>query len=391
MLPRLAAAVALGAAAAAASFGETTPEAAHERGHALQADLSRTRNISAPAADLSPTGMALVDIRPINGAPVAAETPGISAAGQNLPASKTEPADPTAEKSNFAELWAVVKEKPLAAPYPKEKVGFFRFFKGLSFRFLDSAKRTLDEHRDLLPHFDKLIRPNGIGLAGTWEITEETPYSGYFKKGSRAQVIARASVFSDETDRGNYRSFGMALKLFPSADAKGAGKYKTANVFLIDDNGGTDTPYFTEAGLTTHPKFSVHGGLILRAPVLAAVALGQRLADKNPDYRQLYPVAELGAARSDLAGIKTPERLMVKGAAGSRVDAADFREELDASKYPGGLVFEVFSAEGEDKPWTKIGRITFTQSVVSKVVDHNLHFPHPRYKPAPKGAYAPKP
>lgn len=394
MIPRaaiLTAACGLLLGLGAASFGEPTLEAAHERGHALQAELSRTRNIAAPAADLAPGGAALVEVPPVAGRPAAPGGAGVSAAVPNSPGSRAEPADPTAEKSNFGELWALVKEKPLAQPYPKEKVGFWKFFKGLSFRFLGSAKRTLNEHRDLLPRFEKLIRPNGIGLAGTWEITEDTPYSGFFRKGSRAQLIARASVFSDDTDRGAYRSFGMALKLFPSADAKDAGKYKTANVFLIDDNGGTDTPYFTEARLMTHPKFSVHGGLLLRAPVLAAVALGQRLADKNPDYRQLYPVAELGVAREDLAGVKTPERMMLKGAPGPRVDAADFRAELDASKYPGGLVFEIFTADGEDQPWKKIGRITFTESVVSEVVDHNLHFPHPRYKSAPQGAPAPYP
>ncbi len=288
------------------------------------------------------------------------------------------------EKSNFSEVWSVVKKDPIAAPYPKAAVSFWSFFKGMGFHLLGSARRTLDDHRDILPHFDKLIRPNGIALAGTWEITEPTEYTGYFAPGSRAQVIARASVFSDETDRGEYRSFGMAVKIYPTADAGDAEKYKTANVFLIDDNGGTQTPHYTDAVLTTHPKMSLHGGLMLKAPVLAAVALAQRIADRNPGYRQLYPVSELGVPRERRREVRTPAKMMLRGSPTmTRVDAADFREELDAAKYPApGLQFDVMVSDGDDQPWRRIGHVRFTDSVVSKAVDHNLHFPHPRYKKA---------
>lgn len=368
---------------AGAALAELSAEAAHERGHKVQAELSRTRNIAAAASDHAPVRLIHA---PAPAAPAAAskDQAGAASFGPAGYRAQPEPAETTAEKSNFAAVWAAVKKHPLPPPYPKAKVSFWRLL-GAGFRLLDSAKRTLDEHRDLLPHFDKLIRPNGVGLAGTWEITEETPYAGYFSRGSRAQVIARASVFSDDTDRGGYRSFGLALKLYPSADPKDSGKFKTANVFLIDDNGGTKTPHFADASLMTHPKLSVHGGVLLHSPVLAVVALAQRLADRNPDYRQLYPISELGVARDGLEDVKTPERMMLKGAPGPRVDAADFREELDASKYPGGLVFDVFTADGEHEPWSKIGRITFTESAVSMVADHNLHFPHPRYKQAPAG------
>lgn len=294
-----------------------------------------------------------------------------------------------AEKSNFGEIWSKLTAERLTAPYPTEKVTLWSFFKGLTFLLLDSSRRTLSEHRDILPDFKKLIRPNGVALAGVWEITEETEYTGYFCKGSKAQVIARASSFSDDVEQGEHRSFGMALKLYPSSDAADAGRYKTANVFLIDDNGGTKTVHYTDALLTTHPKLSVHGGVLLRSPVMLAVTAAQHMADKNPDYRQLYPVSELGVAPENLHSVKTPERLLIKGSPSTpRINAKDFRDELSASQYAaGGLQFDIFVADAKDAPWRKIGKMTFSDSVVSRAVDHNLHFPHPRYKASKEKKY----
>ena len=31
-----------------------------------------------------------------------------------------------------------------------------------------------------MPYFQKLGHPNGVALTGTWNITEKSPYSGYF-------------------------------------------------------------------------------------------------------------------------------------------------------------------------------------------------------------------
>jgi len=284
--------------------------------------------------------------------------------------------------SGFEDLWAVLKAEPLApASFPRVRVTLWSFFSGFAFRLLDSARRTLDDERDLLPDFDKLIRPNGIALAGTWEATEENPYTGCFRQGSRARVIARASVFSDEVGPGGLRSFGLALKLFPEEGGR------TANVFLIDDNGGTPAPHFTDAVLVTKPKLSFAWSLLWRMPALALVSLAQRLADAEPGYRQLYPVAELG--EEELGAARSPGRLLVRAAPSTpRVESSDFRQELDAANYPGGLVFDVFAGEGPEPPesgdpgWLRIGRLVFTESVVSRAVDHNLHFQHPRNRPA---------
>lgn len=371
--------------------GQSLPaETAADKGQDIQAIISRV-NLVTSAPETSPTVPAVTESRPApdpKGYAPAAQLPkDLDLRNDTLDFALR--ASQEAEKSNFGEVWGVLTKERLSAPYPQEKVTFWSFFKGLSFLLLTSARRTLSEHRDLLPDFDKLIRPNGVALAGVWEITEPTDFTGYFTQGSKASVIARASVFSDDAEQGNHRSFGMALKLYPDGGGADAGRFKTANVFLIDDNGGTKTDNYTAALLTTHPKMSIHGGVLLRSPIMLAVTIAQRLADKNPDYRQLYPVSELGVAPENLAAVKTPNRLLLKGSPSTpKVNAKDFRDELNASRYAApGLRFDILVADGEDKPWRKIGHVTFHDSVVSRAVDHNLHFPHPRYKEAKGKGY----
>lgn len=365
-----------------------TPEEARDLGERIQAVLGGGWKVrgSGYAESDSPAGAPWKALAPGDGSLAVFPQPWeVEDLMRSLPPPPAYYDEEEAQKSNFSEVWGVVKKDPLKPPYPKEKVTFSSFFSGGIFRLLGSARRTVNAHRDLLPEFVKLIRPNGIALAGVWEVTEPTPYTGYFAQGSRALVIARASVFSDDTERGQYRSFGMAIKLYPTQDPSDSGKYKTANIFLIDDNGGTLTPHFTDAELTTRPSLTKRWGLVRRAPILAAVAMAQRMADKKPGYRQLYPVSELGVHPEKLSEARSPGRLMVRGAEGvARRDVSDFREELDASQYPPpGLVFDVFVSEDEKAPWQKIGRIRFTESAVSHAADHNLHFPHPAYRANP--------
>ena len=59
--------------------------------------------------------------------------------------------------------------------------------------FRQATERAVDSHADLRwgpdgKGFRRLLHPNGVCLTGLWEITEETEYSGYFRKGSRALV-----------------------------------------------------------------------------------------------------------------------------------------------------------------------------------------------------------
>src|SRR5205807_8505365 len=57
-------------------------------------------------------------------------------------------------------------------------------------------------------------------FAGNWEITQDSPYSGFFRKGSQALMIGRLSAASPVTSRGEKRAFGFAGKIFPTTDAE---------------------------------------------------------------------------------------------------------------------------------------------------------------------------
>src|ERR1051325_8617917 len=87
--------------------------------------------------------------------------------------------------------------------------------------------------------FRRLLRPHGVCVTGVWEITESTSYSGYFQKGRQGLVVARFSAGLTMTLRGRRRSYGLALKLFPTADEHHAELLPTANVLLADDLGGS--------------------------------------------------------------------------------------------------------------------------------------------------------
>ena len=97
------------------------------------------------------------------------------------------------------------------------------------------------------------MRPNGVCVTGVWEITEDNPYSGYFKKGRRGLVIARISAGVTMTLRGIRRSFGIVVKLYPTVDENHETLLQTANVFLADDLGGTTASHITEVDFTNAP------------------------------------------------------------------------------------------------------------------------------------------
>jgi hypothetical protein len=94
-------------------------------------------------------------------------------------------------------------------------------FFGRRYLFRQAAERAVDSHADLRwgpigKGFRRLIHPNGIFLTGLWEITEDTDYSGYFRKNSQALVAGRYSTCCSETNRGQVRSLALVGKLFPT-------------------------------------------------------------------------------------------------------------------------------------------------------------------------------
>lgn len=296
-------------------------------------------------------------------------------------------ADSTYEGSTFDDVWTEVASDPYAE-LPHYTVTWSSFFSGFFHNdLLEDSRRTLDSSADLMPAQKKLLHPNGICLQGTWTITEDTPYSGYFAPGSQGLFIGRASTALSETEQGQYRAFGVAGKLFPTMDPNE--QVRTANFFTIEDLGGTDTDHFLDAGNTNDIiNITIRPSLVFKGLLAATVAQAFMTAEGTLDVtktliRQLYPISTIGV--TDHSQLQTPRWLMITGSADTeRVDAVDFRDELRIENYPDGLAFEIHVAsEGTrlgSKEWTQIGRIEITDTAVSASCDRRLHFAHPRYE-----------
>lgn len=279
--------------------------------------------------------------------------------------------------SRYSDVWGAVKSDPYATPFYQVTLASFG-----DAALEKATSRTLSDLNDLLPKFSKLIRPNGICLTGKWQMTADSPYTGYFRQGKEALIIARASVGLSVTTRGDKRSFGLAAKLFPTADPADQTAYKTANFFVIDDNGGTKKGAFVdpEPPMTNDPPFTPTASFqtASEAFILLAIKKTQMLADTSSNERQLYQVSELG----ELSGteIKSPRYVNIFGLTKPKVEMSDFRDELRMSNYDGPIRLAVEVSDTKAGPFTRLGEIAFTESVVSDTCDHALHFHHPRWK-----------
>lgn len=283
-------------------------------------------------------------------------------------------------ENSFQDVWDQVASDPLTT-LPQDKVSFGKLFTWKRNIILDDAKRTLQEHADILEPFDKLAHPNGICLKGIWEIHKENRYSGYFKNRSNALIIVRASSAMSNTHRGDIRAFGFSGKIFPSMNPLQTNKENTANFFLIDDLGGTDAEHYTDVTLTNEPLSSITSAIFKNLLYGLTIASAFAESDENPGIRQLYEISELGEKKS--ARIITPKWMKVEAKAGQTVDVSDFRDELRIAPKK-KLVFIISVASKENtqgiKDWKSIGTITFDASVVSTSCDHRLHFHHPKWR-----------
>src|SRR5713226_2172771 len=169
---------------------------------------------------------------------------------------------------------------------------------GSRYLFQQATARAVDSHADLRwgpdrKGFRRLLHPNGVCLTGRWEITEDTEYSGYFRKGSQALIVGRYSTCCTETRRGHTRSLSLVGKLFPTTDADHAEPLHTASFITQQDIGGDWTDYINDAELRNAPNTT----LLRRGtgtPILAITGAVFNLVDKKPSIRQLYEIAELG-------------------------------------------------------------------------------------------------
>ena len=287
-------------------------------------------------------------------------------------------AAPVYAGSRVRDVWTEIRSNPYRT-LPQETVSVTKFFSWGTNLLARSATRTIADNSDVLPRFNKLVHPNGICLKGTWNMTETSPYTGYFEQGKQAVVIARASSALSETQVGHYRGFGLAVKIFPTDNPNHLFPLKTANFFVIDDLGGTLTKNYLDAPMTNEPAASVRLTSVFLAPVAAAASSAFSAADRNPGIRQLYPVAELGLRAGQVA--KAPNYIKIVGSAEmKRQTKNDFRNELNVALYGNNLDFDVLVSATKTGPFQKIGYLEFQESMASDSCDHRVHFPHPKFR-----------
>ena len=274
---------------------------------------------------------------------------------------------------SFSEIWNIVKSDPYTT-LPQQKVSITRFFNFFGKNLLEiDAKRTIKNEDDILPYFNKLLHANGICLSGTWNITEESEYTGYFKKNKKALVIARASTGLSETKSGNYRLLGLAIKLFPTLNINE--KIKTENIFLLETVTGSLTKNFTKAEFINTAKVKFRPDIASIIPIGIVAYFSLLSADKDPGYRSVKNIASI----EEQLNIKEPKYIKIVGSENQNINnSEDFRNELKISNYNGSLKFDIFVSEFENNYYKKIGYIDFNDSVASESGDHKLHFHHPK-------------
>jgi hypothetical protein len=295
------------------------------------------------------------------------------------------------------------------APLERFPVTFMSLVKGLlpgggKWQFLAAARRVLASDSDLRwgpdgKGYRRLLHANGICMTGRWEVTEDTPYTGYFRRGSRGLIIARYSTCCTETRRGHTRSLSMIGRIYPTTDANHAAPLPTASFITQEDIGGEDTPSINDAKLRNAPNTTVSrrgSGM----PVLLLTGLVLNLAEKQATIRQVYQIAELGKPPAEPT--RAPEFMQLTVASGQPVipgDDLDFRDEIMAHIYDPGdptpkrqLVLDVETSDTGTTHglpikerrnitnWKKIGTMTFDAAVASFNADHVFHVNHPAWR-----------
>jgi hypothetical protein len=247
--------------------------------------------------------------------------------------------------------------------------------------------------------YRRILAPNGICALGTWEITVENPYTGYFQKGAKGLTIGRFSSDGNETRRGQRRSISLGMKIYPTTDPNHASPLVPASVIAQEDLGGMRTEFMNDAELRNMPSVHSYRRGIYVLIMLRAGLYFTRL-DKVADVRQLHEIAELGKPAN--APTRAPEHMLLKMATGQRRiagDGLDFRDEIYAHLFKpgdqdpsGSMDFDVFVSDKgkrlgfpgfrrvEVTDWQRIGTLRFAEAVASYNSDHVIHFHHPGWR-----------
>ena len=270
--------------------------------------------------------------------------------------------------------------------------------------FRQASARVLDSRADLRwgkdgKGYRRIIAPNGICVTGEWEITEDNPFTGYFKKGSKGLIIGRVSSDGNETKRGQRRSISLGMKIYPTMTKGHKKPLIPASVIIQEDLGGMKTAYMNDAMLMNAPSIHAYRRGIFVLIMLRANSIFKKL-DKVPGSRQNADVAELGKPADEQT--KAPLHMKIEMTPGQRKiegDKLDFRDEIyqhiyvDGSDEPTGVMeWDISVADyGRETglpgittqhvhDWKRIGKLRFTEAVASYNGDHVIHFHHPGWR-----------
>jgi hypothetical protein len=241
---------------------------------------------------------------------------------------------------------------------------------GKFIQFLNDSARNMHDRRDIRPKYDKLIHAHGICFAGIWRIDADSPYTGYFKKGSKGLVIARGSVAGIFTKRGFPRAFGFGGKIFPTLSPNDW--VWPANFVTVSHLSGSKAPHITDIEVSNGPTIGLD-------PIANAInRFVFRIMDTRPGYRQLFPISTLGLKPEEKP--VTPDLMMLRvDESMPKIDAEDFRDELRLKHYPNNkLIYTINVKNFEDTRWERLGVLEFTEDMISEGSDKHLHFWIPR-------------
>jgi len=309
--------------------------------------------------------------------------------------------DRQASGSRFAEVRDAIFANPYTRPYEIFPVTLGSLLRGVlpfgkPWQFLSAARRVVRSDAELRwgpdrKGYRRLVHPSGICMTGVWEITEETPYSGYFGKGSRGLIVARYSVSAMETRRGHTRSLSMVGRIYPTTDPADPRPLRSASFITQEDIGGAHSRSINEAVLRNAPNVTAaRRGWGVPAFLVTGIVLA--LTDKQTTQRQVYEIAELGKPAGEptrtpefMQFLVSPDQPVIPG------ESLDFRDEIMAQIHDTpqrSLTFHIETSDtGESRGpdflkrrtitnWRRIGTIRFDAAVASYNGDHVFHVNH---------------
>lgn len=323
----------------------------------------------------------------------------------------------------YQKVWGAPGEAPLPFVMPTFLDMLRVLWRGRHY-LTEAARRSVDARSDLRwgpdrKGFRRIVHPWGVVLTGIWEITEDSGFTGYFQKGSRALIVARYSN-GGAVQRGKPRGQGIAGKLFPTTDPNHAEPLQTANFFTIDDIVGASTRYINDVEFVNAPNVTLSNDWGT-SPIVMTAGVVFAITDKDPTERQVYEIAELGKPPN--MPTRAPRFMRLKLAPDyPRIEGEglDSRDELLALMFDRGdpapkrkITFMIDVTDdgevtgrtgfkkGTFRNWRRIGAIIFDNAVASYNGDRVLHFHHPnwrfdrndsstRFRPAPSSGAAEK-